>query len=155
MRARRTLAALAGAAALVAAGASTAGAQQLEGVVQHMTCVAPHDAAGIDAMLARASSPLAGEGATFVSESLAAGIDPRALVAIAAHETMLETYVPSQAINNAFGLGPGIAFASRARRHRARGAHAGDGLPVRGPHHARDHRRRSGPRSAPPTTRPA
>ncbi|HSJ73867.1 MAG TPA: hypothetical protein VK904_06085 [Miltoncostaeaceae bacterium] len=112
MRARRMLAALAGAAALGAAGAAAATAQQLEGVVQHMTCVAPDDAAGIDAMLARASSPLAGEGATFVSESLAAGIDPRALVAMAAHETMLETYGPSQAINNAFGLGPGIAFAS-------------------------------------------
>ena len=49
----------------------------------------------------------------------AAGIDPRALVAIAAHETMLETYGPSQAIHNAFGLGPGIAFADRARRDRA------------------------------------
>ena len=31
-----------------------------------MTCVAPGDAAGLDAMLARAGSPLAGEGATFV-----------------------------------------------------------------------------------------
>ncbi len=112
MRARRMLAALAGAAALGATGGAAATAQQLEGVVQHMTCVAPDDAAGIDAMLARASSPLAGEGATFVDESLAAGIDPRALVAIAAHETMLETYGPSQSINNAFGLGPGIAFAS-------------------------------------------
>ena len=111
MRARRMLAALAGVAALGAAGTTAANAQ-LGGVVQHMTCVAPDDAAGIDAMLARASSPLAGEGATFVSESLAAGLDPRALVAIAAHETMLETYGPSQAINNAFGLGPGIAFAS-------------------------------------------
>jgi hypothetical protein len=112
MRARRMLAAPAGAAALGAAGATAATAQQLGGVVQHMTCVAPEDAAGIDAMLARASSPLAGEGATFVSESLAAGVDPRALVAIAAHETMLETYGPSQATRNAFGLGPGIAFAS-------------------------------------------
>ena len=76
-----------------------------------MTCVSPDDAAGIDAMLTRASSPLAGEGATFVRASLGAGIDPRALVAIAAHETMLETYGPSQTIHNAFGLGPGIAFA--------------------------------------------
>ena len=33
-------------------------------------------------------------------------------MAIAAHETMLETYGPSQVINNAFGLGPGWAFAS-------------------------------------------
>ena len=114
MRARRLLAALAGAAALGAgaAAAPAASAQELAGVVQHMTCVAPDDAPGIDAMLARASSPLAGEGGSFVSESLTAGIDPRALVAIAAHETMLETYGPSQEINNAFGLGPGWAFAS-------------------------------------------
>lgn len=112
MRARRLVAAVAAAAALGAAGASEATAQWPAGVVRHMACVAPQDAAGIDAMLARASSPLAGEGATFVSESLAAGIDPRALVAIAAHETMLETYGPSQAIHNAFGLGPGWAFAS-------------------------------------------
>jgi hypothetical protein len=111
MRAR-LLAALAATAALGAAGAPAAPAQELAGVVQHMTCVAPGDAAGLDAMLARASSPLAGEGATFVSESLRAGIDPRALVAIAAHETMLETYGPSQEINNAFGLGPGWTFAS-------------------------------------------
>ena len=76
-----------------------------------MTCVAPGDAAGLDAMLARAGSPLAGEGATFVYEGLAAGVNPRALVAIAAHETMLETYGPAQAIRNPFGLGPGMAFA--------------------------------------------
>ncbi len=122
MRARRLLAALAGAAALGGAS-SAATAQQLEGVVQHMACIAPADAAGIDAMLARASSPLAGEGAAFVSESLAAGVDPRALVAIAAHETMLETYGPSQEINNAFGLGPGWAFATE-REAIARAARA-------------------------------
>ena len=105
-----------------------------------MTCVAPDDAAGIDAMLARASSPLAGEGATFVSESLAAGLDPRALVAIAAHETMLETYGPSQAINNAFGLGAGPRLRVRARRHRAGRPDARRALPARGPHDPRDHR---------------
>lgn len=104
-------AALAGA-ALAAALPATAPAQT--GVVSAMSCLAQSDAAGIDAMLARAGSPLAGEGATFVSEGAAAGIDPRALVAIAAHETMLETYVPSQAIHNPFGLGPGIAFATDA-----------------------------------------
>jgi hypothetical protein len=111
MRARTVLAALAGSAALVGAAAVPAGAQTA-GVVTHMTCLAPGDAAGIDAMLERAASPLAGEGATFVEAASAEGLDPRALVAIAAHETMLETYVPSQAIRNAFGLGPGIAFAS-------------------------------------------
>ena len=111
MRARSLIAALGAAAALGAGGAGAAQGQELQGVVQHMTCVSPDDSGGIDAMLTRASSPLAGEGATFVRASLGAGIDPRALVAIAAHETMLETYGPSQAIHNAFGLGPGIAFA--------------------------------------------
>lgn len=104
-------AALAGA-ALAAALPATAPAQT--GVASAMSCLAQTDAAGIDAMLARAGSPLAGEGATFVAEGTRAGIDPRALVAIAAHETILETYVPAQAIHNPFGLGPGIAFASDA-----------------------------------------
>lgn len=119
MRARPVLAALVGSAALACAIAPVGGAQTT-GVVVHMTCIAPADAAGIDAMLQRAASPLAGEGATFVEAATAVGLDPRALVAIAAHETLLETYVPSQAINNAFGLGPGIAFASeRAAIRRA------------------------------------
>jgi hypothetical protein len=77
-----------------------------------MRCVAPTDAAGIDAVLDAAGSPMAGEGATIVTEAAAAGIDPRAIVAIAAHETMLETYGPAEEIHNPFGLGPGIAFAS-------------------------------------------
>ena len=47
-----------------------------------------------------------------MTEAAAAGIDPRAIVAIAAHETMLETYGPAQAIHNPFGLGPHKAFAS-------------------------------------------
>jgi hypothetical protein len=111
VRARSLIAALAGAAAVAGAIPSPAPAEELAGVVGHMTCVAPADAAGLDAMLARAGSPLAGDGATFVSEGLAAGVDPRALVAIAAHETMLETYGPAQAIRNPFGLGPGMAFA--------------------------------------------
>lgn len=109
MRFRLLTAALA-AGALSAAVPATASAQT--GVVSAMSCLAQTDAAGIDAMLARAGSPLAGEGATFVAEGTAAGVDPRALVAIAAHETILSTYVPSQAIHNPFGLGPGIAFAS-------------------------------------------
>jgi hypothetical protein len=111
VRARSLIAALAGAAAVATAIPSPAPAEGLTGVVGQMTCVAPGDAAGLDAMLTRAGSPLAGEGATFVSEGLAAGVDPRALVAIAAHETMLETYGPAQAIRNPFGLGPGMAFA--------------------------------------------
>ena len=113
MRARHLIATIAGAAAIAAIVPATAPAEgPLVGVVGHMTCIAPTDAAGIDAMLNRAGSPLAGEGATFVTEGAAAGIDPRALVAIAAHETLLETYGPAREINNPFGLGPGITFAS-------------------------------------------
>ena len=97
-----------------------------------MRCVAPTDAAGIDAMLAAAGSPMAGEGPTIVTEAAAAGIDPRAIVAIAAHETMLETYGPAQEIHNPFGLGPGIAFAVGARRDRAGRGHAGRAVPARG-----------------------
>jgi hypothetical protein len=79
-----------------------------------LTCVAPTDAAGFDAMLTAAGSPMAGQGATIVSTASAAGLDPRAIVAIAAHETMLETYAPSRIIRNPFGLGPGMTFASEA-----------------------------------------
>lgn len=119
MRVRPAIAALLGSAALACAAAPASGAG-LPGVIQHMTCVAPADAAGIDAMLERAGSPLAGEGATFVRAAGDVGLDPRALVAIAAHETLLETYGPADAIDNAFGLGPGIAFASeRAAIRRA------------------------------------
>ncbi len=98
--------------ALVAA--ATGPATAATGVIQSMSCVAPGDAAGIDAMLQRAGSPLEGEGAAFVREGTAAGIDPRALVAIAAHETILETYGPSQVIRNPFGLGPGWSFETEA-----------------------------------------
>jgi hypothetical protein len=112
MRTRRLLAALAGIAALGAAAPAAAPAQEAVGVGSHLACVAPGDAAGIDAVLAAAGSPLAGEGATFVREGRAAGIDPRFLVAIAAHETLLQTYGPADAIRNAFGLGPGWSFAS-------------------------------------------
>lgn len=119
MRARPAIAALLGSAAL-ACSAAPASAADLTGVIADMTCVAPGDAAGIDAMLQRADSPLAGEGTTFVEAATAVGLDPRALVAIAAHETLLETYAPADAIDNAFGLGPGIVFASeRAAIRRA------------------------------------
>ncbi|WP_217912887.1 hypothetical protein [Miltoncostaea marina] len=118
MRARHLLAALAGSALLACAVPQAALPQG--GVERHMTCVAPSDAGAIDAMLERAGSPLAGEGATFVRAATRAGLDPRALVAIAAHETILETYAPAQAIRNPFGLGPGIAFTSeRAAIERA------------------------------------
>ncbi|MCB0882018.1 MAG: glucosaminidase domain-containing protein [Thermoleophilia bacterium] len=75
-----------------------------------LSCVAPQDAAGIDAILTRAGSPLAGDGRDIVASATAAGIDPRFVVAVAAHETMLMTYAPAQTINNPFGLGPGMRF---------------------------------------------
>lgn len=79
-----------------------------------LACVAPTDGAAIDLILAEAGSPLAGDGATFVEAASAVDLDPRALVAIAAHETILATYGPSQAIHNPFGLGPGMSFATYA-----------------------------------------
>ncbi|MEW6582827.1 MAG: glucosaminidase domain-containing protein [Actinomycetota bacterium] len=92
-----------GAAATPAAGASLA---------ESLSCIAPTDAAGIDAALARAASPLAGEGTTFVQVGEREGVDPRFLVAVAAHETLLATYGPARLIHNPFGIGPGWAFAS-------------------------------------------
>lgn len=74
----------------------------------------PTDATTLGAMLAAAGSPLADQSATFVSAGVNAGIDPRFLVAIAAQETMLETYGPAQPIHNPFGLGPGRVFPSDA-----------------------------------------
>ncbi|MFP5450124.1 MAG: hypothetical protein ACLGG9_00065 [Thermoleophilia bacterium] len=102
-------------AALAASGvlaAAPVGAQDapLTGIGAHLSCAAPADAAALDNMLARAGSPLAGEGATFVREGRRVGVDPRALVAIAAHETLLATYTPADRIRNAFGLGPGWSF---------------------------------------------
>jgi hypothetical protein len=79
-----------------------------------LTCVAPTDATAIDAVLAAAGSPLEGDGETFVQAATAADLDPRALVAIAAHETILATYGPSQGIRNPFGLGPGMSFSTYA-----------------------------------------
>jgi hypothetical protein len=131
MRARQLIATLGVAAVAAAALPAAAPAEgPLTGVIGDMRCVAPTDAAGIDAILAAAGSPMAGEGATIVTEAAAAGIDPRAIVAIAAHETMLETYGPAEAIHNPFGLGPGIAFPSeRAAIVRAVSTLAGWYLP--------------------------
>jgi len=79
-----------------------------------LSCVQPLDIGGLDAVLAQAGSPLAGQAATFVNSAAAWGIDPRALVAIAAHETVLMTYPPAQAIHNPFGIGPHRPFATDA-----------------------------------------
>jgi len=126
--------------ARIASGALVAGGIVLllasggsaEGWVNSLRCIGQSDAQAIDAQLAEAGSPLAGQGPTFVREGLANDIDPRALVAIAAQETMLMTYGPAQAINNPFGLGPGISFATPAEAiamaARTLGRYAGDGL---------------------------
>lgn len=112
---------------LLAAGGGSAGTW-----VNTLRCTAQSDAQSLDAQLAAAGSPMAGDGATFVREGLANDIDPRLLVAIAAQETMLETYGPAQAIHNAFGLGPGIAFADEseaiAMAARTLRGYAADGL---------------------------
>ena len=50
-------------------------------------------------------SPLVGLGQVFVAEGVRHGIDPRALVAIARHESVLGTQGSGAGINNAFGTG--------------------------------------------------
>jgi hypothetical protein len=113
----RALAALAGAATLIA-GSAPAGAMGEAGTDSpptgggHLTCVAPSDARAIEALLEAAGSPLAGQGPSLVRHASAVGLDPRALVAIAAHETILATYAPAHEIRNPFGLGPNWRFAS-------------------------------------------
>jgi hypothetical protein len=121
---RRLATALAGLATLALSGAAIGTAGALPGPapvdpLAELACVAPGDAAGIDRMLAAAGSPMAGDGATLVRESRAVGLDPRALVAIAGHETVLETYAPAAAIRNPFGIGPGWRFADEREAIRA------------------------------------
>lgn len=102
---------------LVISGASVAaGIAATPGVnpKDALSCVGALDPDGLDRVLASAGSPLAGEGRTFVTAAASWGLDPRALVAIAAHETILATYVPSQVINNPFGIGPGRRFETKA-----------------------------------------
>ena len=72
------------------------------------------DGATLDAWMAEQipGSPLVGLGAVFVREGEGNGIDPRALVAIAMHESVLGTAGSGASIHNAFGWGPAIAFAS-------------------------------------------
>ncbi len=100
---------LAGGIALLVGSGGAAGIAATE-----LHCIAANDAQSLDAQLAAAGSPLAGNGAVFVREGIANGIDPRFLVAITAQETMLQTYGPAQEIHNAFGLGPGMVFATEA-----------------------------------------
>jgi len=114
LAASAALCGVSGAVTLAASAATTPTGPVSGGANAALTCVRPTDAQGIDAILTAAGSPLAGQGTTFVNDGVQAGIDPRLLVAIAAQETMLETYGPAQPIHNPFGLGPGLAFASDA-----------------------------------------
>jgi hypothetical protein len=98
----------------LAAGATVASAAEAPPLSASLACVQALDSSSIDAVLRRAQSPLAGQGDRFVAEGRERDIDPRFLVAIAAHETLLQTYAPSRLIRNPFGIGPGWAFASEA-----------------------------------------
>lgn len=110
-RFRTVLGAIAVSGATVAAGiAASPGVDSKDA----LSCVGALDPAGLDRVLAGAGSPLAGEGRTFVTVAASWGIDPRALVAIAAHETILSTYLPAQVLNNPFGIGPGRRFETQA-----------------------------------------
>jgi hypothetical protein len=75
---------------------------------------APAGAQELDAWMAQKvpGSPLVGMGAVFVREGQANGIDPRFLVAVAYHESVLGTAGSGRDINNAFGWGPAIPFSS-------------------------------------------
>ena len=100
---------MAGGIALLVGSGGAAGVSAAE-----LHCVSINDAQALDTQLAAAGSPLAGNGAVFVREGIANNIDPRFIVAITAQETMLQTYGPANEIHNAFGLGPGIVFATEA-----------------------------------------
>ncbi len=106
---RRIAAALALGGSVAASALSFGAAADPKGA---LSCVSPLDASGIDRVLAAAGSPLAGQGATFVSAAASVGLDPRLLVAIAGHESVLMTYGPAAAIHNPFGIGPNRVFAS-------------------------------------------
>jgi hypothetical protein len=74
----------------------------------------PIDAAALDEWMAEKvpGSPLVGLGSVFVAEGERNRIDPRALVAIAYHESVLGTAGSGADIHNAFGWGPAIPFDS-------------------------------------------
>ncbi|WP_217913791.1 M23 family metallopeptidase [Miltoncostaea marina] len=74
----------------------------------------PVDGAALDEWMADEvpGSPLVGMGHVFVAEGVRNGLDPRALVAIARHESVLGTAGSGAGIHNAFGWGPAIAFQS-------------------------------------------
>jgi hypothetical protein len=88
----------------------------LLGVAGHSgsATASPADAGALDEWMAERvpGSPLVGLGAVFVREGERNGVDPRALVAIALHESVLGTAGSGAGIHNAFGWGPGIPFPS-------------------------------------------
>ncbi len=106
-RLRRNAAALAAGATVFVSALSVGAATDAKAALR---CVGPLDAGGIDQILSDGGSPLTGQGATFVSAGASVGIDPRALVAIGAHESVLLTYRPAADIHNPFGIGPNRRF---------------------------------------------
>lgn len=66
----------------------------------------------ISRYLENKNSSLAPYGNDFVKWGKRYGVDPRFLVAISGAETSFATYGPSQAIHNAWGIGPGWSFSS-------------------------------------------
>jgi len=74
----------------------------------------PVNAAALDDWMAEEvpGAPLVGLGHVFVAEGVRNGLDPRALVAIARHESVLGTQGSGASIHNACGWGPAIPFAS-------------------------------------------
>jgi hypothetical protein len=78
------------------------------------SAASPIDGAALDDWMAEKvpASPLVGLGSVFVAEGTRNRIDPRALVAIAYHESVLGTAGSGAGIHNAFGWGPAIPFPS-------------------------------------------
>jgi hypothetical protein len=94
----------------------------LPAVTPYLPALTTDDAAlatALDGYLATKGSPMTGLGAVFVNEARATGFDPRFIVAISGAETSFGTYGPSQLIQNPFGMGPGISYASWADAIRA------------------------------------
>jgi len=102
---------------VTALAVTLAGAHTPETAVACAGRASAQPAAGaIDAWIARTvpGSPLRGLGATMVAGVAGSGLDPRLLAAIALQETRLGTAGGGPAVDNPFGLGPGLAFPSWA-----------------------------------------
>lgn len=90
------------------------GAGYVPGATGAASAASPVSADQLDAWMREKvpDSPLVGKGAVFVQAGLANGIDPRFLVSVAFHESVLGTAGSGRDINNAFGWGPAIPFSS-------------------------------------------